>query len=439
MKKDIEKHYYNNRTEEVQDIIERMPTRFGFWVSVIVIAIFILLFVFGWLIRYPDVVTGQITINANEAPIKLVANSYGKLRLYEVKSMDDVKEDQILAYLQNPAELDAVLKLDSILKNFDPNSNDFSALISNFPNRLSYGEINSKYAVFLNSINEFNNYNVDKLYDKQAQNLQKLIYEQNAAISTSLNRVEMSKSNLLSMGKFYKRDSILLSKRVISESEFDKTEMSYTNSKDGYQSAISSLINNKQQAQQTEGKLKETIIQKSEKQKELRIAVIATYNDLIDNIKSWEMKYVFRAPFAGKLQFLKFWTENQFVQSGEPLFTIIPKMKGVLGQISIPTIGAGKVKVGQEVIVKLENFPYNEYGSIKGIVSAISLSTNSTKTDKGEVENYMVTVNFPNQLQTNYGAKLDVKLEAKGVAEIITKDRKLIERFFDNLKYAVNK
>jgi len=171
----------------------------------------------------------------------------------------------------------------------------------------------------------------------------------------------------------------------------------------------------------------------------LRIAVIATYNDLIDNIKSWEMKYVFRAPFAGKLQFLKFWTENQFVQSGEPIFTIIPKMKTVLGQISIPTIGAGKVKLGQEVIVKMENFPYTEYGSIRGFVSSISLSTNSTKTDKGEVENYMVTVDFPNQLKTNYGAKLDVKLGAKGVAEIITKDRKLIERFFDNLKYALKK
>lgn len=439
MEKEVEKYYHNNRTEEVQDIIERMPTKFGFWVSVIVITIFILLFVFGWLIRYPDVVTGQITINANEAPVKLVANSYGKLQLYGINSMDDVKENQVIASLQNPAELNSILKLDSALKRFDPNSNDFSFLMSNLPKTLTFGEINAKYAVFLNSINEFNNYNVDKLYDKQAQNLSKLIDEQKTAIQTSLKRIEMSKSNLSSMAKFYKRDSILLAKKVISESEFDKTEMSYTNSKDAYQGTVASLLNNKQQAQQTEGKLKETIIQKSEKQKELRIAVIATYNDLVDNIKSWEMKYVFRAPFAGKIQFLKFWTQNQFVQSGEPVFSVVPQMKTAIGQVSIPTFGAGKVKKGQEVIVKLENFPYTEYGSIKGFVNSVSIATNSTKTEKGEVENYMVTVNFPNQLKTNYGSKLDVKLDAKGVAEIITKDRRLIERFFDNLKYAVNK
>ena len=433
------KKYQNERTEEVQDIIERMPTRFGFWVTLIVLAIFILLFVFGWFIRYPDVVAGQININATEAPVKLVANSYGKLKLNGLKSMSDVKENQIIAYLQNPADLTSILKLDSLLKTFNPNANDFTGLMTKLPKELSFGEINSKYAGFLNSINELNNYNVDKLFDKQSQNFVLLLNEQKNAIATSMNRIDMSSRNLASMKKFYGRDSTLFSKRVISESELDKTEINYNTSKDAYQGAVSALINNKQQAQQTEGKLKEIAIQKSEKQKELRIAVTATFNDLVDNIKSWELKYVFRAPFAGKTQFLKFWVDNQFIQSGEQVFTVVPKMNKAFGEVSVPTIGAGKVKVGQEVIVKLDNFPYHEYGSIKGFVNSISLSTNTTKTEKGDVENYMVTVNFPDQLKTNYGAKLDVKLDAKGSAEIITNDRRLIERFFDNLKYAVKK
>ncbi|MES2651406.1 MAG: HlyD family efflux transporter periplasmic adaptor subunit [Bacteroidota bacterium] len=439
MDTEIQKYKGNDRTEEVQDIIERMPNRFGFWVTLIVLGIFILLLVFGWFIRYPDVVTGQININATEAPVKLVANSYGKLRLNGLKSMAEVKENQIIGYLQNPADLTSITKLDNILKSFNPNANDFTALMAKLPKDLSFGEINAKYSVFLNSVNELNNYNVDKLFDKQSQNLISLLNEQKNAMATSVKRIDMNSRNLLSMGKFYRRDSILFSKKVISESELDKTEMSFNTSKDNYQGAVSALINNKQQAQQTEGKLKEIAIQKSEKQKELRIAVIATYNDLVDNIKSWELKYVFRAPFAGKVQFLKFWVDNQFIQSGDQVFTIVPKMNKVFGEVSVPTVGAGKVKVGQEVIVKLDNFPYYEYGSIKGVVNSISLSTNTVKTQEGDKENYMVTVKFPNQLATNYGAKLDVKLDAKGSAEIITNDRRLIERFFDNLKYAVRK
>lgn len=51
----------------------------------------------------------------------------------------------------------------------------------------------------------------------------------------------------------------------------------------------------------------------------------------------------------------------------------------------------------------------------------------------------MVLVDFPDQLKTNYGAQLEFKAEAKGTAELITNDRRLIQRLFDNLKYVLNK
>jgi len=61
------------------------------------------------------------------------------------------------------------------------------------------------------------------------------------------------------------------------------------------------------------------------------------------------------------------------------------------------------------------------------------------KSDKSETENYMVLIDFPNQLKTNYGTELKFKADAKGSAEIITNDRRLIQRLFDNLKYVAKK
>ena len=60
--------------------------------------------------------------------------------------------------------------------------------------------------------------------------------------------------------------------------------------------------------------------------------------------------------------------------------------------------GAGKVKVGQVVNIKFDNFPYMEFGVVKGIVKSISLVTNDS--------NYIVEVSFPNGLKTNYGKNL---------------------------------
>jgi len=427
------------RSEEVQHIIERMPTGFGFRVSSIVFCLFVLMFFFGWFIRYPDVVKGEITINANNTALKLIANSNGKLKINGIKSMDNVREGQLLAYIDNSTDPKNVMYIDSLLKSFNPNTDNILEMLHELPRNLSFGELNSKYYAFVSSLQDFTNYKNDKLLDKEGQNYRELLREQKNAIKTSSKRVEMAKNNLGYAYKFFKRDSILFSKRVISESELDKTQMSYLSSKDGLQNAINNLINAQQSAQQTTSKLQELMIQNPEKAKELKIALISAYNDLSDSIKGWEQKYVFIAAFDGKVQFLKFYSENQFLQSGEPVFTIVPKQEKAFGQVILPAQGSGKIKTGQEVIVKLDNYPYMEYGSVTGRIKSISLTTNITKTEKNEVETYMLLVDFPNQLKTNYGTNLAFKTEAKGSAEIITNDRRLIQRLFDNLKYVLKK
>lgn len=437
---ETEKIYHQTqRTEEVQQIIERMPTRFGLWVTTIVLSLACLMFFFGYKIRYPDVVMGQISINTQTAPIKLIANTTGKLHLNGTKSLASVHENEIVAYVQNSGNLKNIEYVDSLIKHYNPTEDKIINLISRLPKNLALGELNSKYYTFINSLQELANYKHDRLFEKQVDNLNKIYLEQEKSIQSSSLKVKTGASSLQYMQKFHRRDSTLLSKKVVSEADFDKTELSYLNSKDNFQNAISTLINNRQQAQQTQSKIQEISIQKTEKEKELKLAVLASYIDLQDNIKSWEQKYVFRAPFAGKVQFLKFWTNNQFVQSGEPIFTIVPKNDQAVGHLILPIKGAGKVKKGQEVIVKLEDYPYIEYGSIKGKVQSISLTTSTTKTEKGDIETYMITVDFPHQLKTNYGTVLDFKFEAKGTAEIITNDRQLIQRLFDNLKYIMKK
>ncbi|RQO73768.1 hemolysin D [Pedobacter sp. KBW01] len=429
----------NARTEEVQNIIDRMPKRFGFWVTAVLSLLFVLFFLFGWVIRYPDVVTGQITVNTNLSPLKLIANNNGKLKLNSIKSMDIVREGQIIAYLENSTTPTNVTKIDSLLKVYNPNNDDILNILQKLPHNFSLGELNVKYYSFVNAVQEFSNYKLDRLYDKQDENLRVLLHEQNNAITTATKRIEMAKNNLDYAYKFFKRDSILFTRKVISEAEFDKTEMSFLSNKDALQNLITNSINARQTLKQTESKLQELGIQKPEKEKELRIALISAYHDLLDNIKNWEQKFVFKSPFNGKVQFLKFYRENQFVQNGEQVFTIVPKEEKSFGQLILPATGSGKIKAGQEVIVKLDNYPFMEYGTIEGRVKSISLTTNITKTDKADIETYMILVDFPAQLKTNYGAKLDFKAEATGVAEIITNDQRLLQRLFGNLRYILNK
>ncbi|MBY0245159.1 MAG: hypothetical protein K2Q03_06885, partial [Sphingobacteriaceae bacterium] len=193
MNEEIEKYNSHKRSEEVQHLIERMPTKFGFWVSNLVWGIFALLLVFGWLVRYPDVLMGQITINAHHAPIKLVANTYGKLKLYQSHNFDAVKENQVVAYLQNAANFKHVESLNSLLKSFNPNHTKANYFIEKLPKELSFGELNNSYSVFVNSLNEWNNYQENKLFDKQMESLNLLLNEQKKASTITAKRLLMNR------------------------------------------------------------------------------------------------------------------------------------------------------------------------------------------------------------------------------------------------------
>lgn len=215
-----------------------MPIRFGFWVTSIVLSLFVLMFVFGWLIRYPDVINGQIIINTNNAPIKLIASTYGKLKLSHVRSMDGVKEGQVIAYIENSTIPANVFYIDSLTRKYSPNQDDIINISNKLPRNFSLGELNTKYYTFVNALQEFKNYKKDKLMEKQGMNLNDLLQEQKKGINALIKSVEMSKNSLLYTHKFYGRDLILFLKKVISESEFDKSEINYLSASDALQTQL---------------------------------------------------------------------------------------------------------------------------------------------------------------------------------------------------------
>ena len=123
--------------------------------------------------------------------------------------------------------------------------------------------------------------------------------------------------------------------------------------------------------------------------------------------------------------------ENQNITVGDKVFSVIPENESTMvGRIIMPMQGSGKVKTGQKVNIKFYNFPYMEYGMVIGKVKSISLISSES--------NYIVEIDFPNGLKTNYGKVLLFSQEMKGSAEIITKDIRLLERFFNPIRSLIN-
>ena len=423
------------RNEEVSDIIERMPTHFGRWIAIAVITFTIIALGMGWAIKYPDVVTGQITINSNISPIKLVAGSSGRIQLQEYQRRDTICEGDYIAIIQNGANTENVKQIARLIEHYNPNSKLDSSITTSFPEEVSLGDLNLKYFSFLTAFK--NNYQYEKVnaYEQQIENLKEYIKLQQILLRQTISDTLTSREKLDLINKWKKRKVILFKKDMITEREYDDLHTNFLNTVSEHQQLQKNITNIQIQISDAVGRLNILQIEKIEKEQHIHLTLLSAYNDLRDNIKNWEQKYVFKAPINGQFEILKFLSNNQFVQAGEEIFSIVPEEENIIGQMMLPATGAGKVDSHDKVVIKLDNYPYMEYGSVEGVIHSISLVTQNQQVGGNNIETYLITITLPQGLRTNYGENLGFKHEIKGTAEIIVNDRRLIERLFDNLKY----
>jgi multidrug resistance efflux pump len=420
----------SERSEEVQYILERMPTKFGLVVSILTIGLFIMLIVFGFTVSYPDVVTGNITINAEQPPIKMIALSSGKIRLLK-KSKQVVKTGELIGYLDNPADFRDVSSLKATLKSFEILHPSDSLLRTDWV----LGELTPKYYRMISAVQNYRTFYSANLYEKQAEDLEISIAQGRQSLQQLNQQLDLIKSNVALTFKSFQRDSTLFKGKVESEAEFERSRMNYYNIKKNYHDGLNAIYAQERQIADNFNKLQQTAIEKKDKEQLIKTELASTYNDLLEELAAWQQKFEFISPTNGNVQFLDFWRENQFVAQGQEIFSVISKESKPSGELILPSSGAGKVQVGQEVIVKLENYPYQQYGTIKGKVESISLTTSQSRDRNNSfVNNYLITVTLPNSLKTNFGSTLDFKSELKGSADIITQDRKFVSRLFDNLR-----
>ena len=93
----------------------------------------------------------------------------------------------------------------------------------------------------------------------------------------------------------------------------------------------------------------------------------------LDKNKQRQQASVITAPVTGKVQQLKVHTEGGVVTTAETLMIIVPENDILEVTALVQNKDIGFINVGQEVIIKVEAFPYTRYGYLIGKVKDINL------------------------------------------------------------------
>ncbi|MFW6311593.1 MAG: HlyD family secretion protein [Nanoarchaeota archaeon] len=417
------------RSEEVQEIMGYIPHWFLRTGVSIILGILIFGLILSYFIKYPDVLIAKVSITSDTPPLNIMSRATGKMDSLLVKDKQYVEKNKILAIINNTASYNDILKIEveiekvtKCLKEIEKKNN-----IKIKQNNYVLGDIESNYLQFIKAIKDFKNFLALDYHNKKTEKLQRQINKKKKLYIIEQRQFKIAKSEFILNEKQFKRDSLLFSRKVISESKYEKSMSVYLKKTNLLENSKKSLINCELQIDQFE---KEIIDLKSDyknKLETIKTNIHHSIKKLKNAIENWRFKYILKAPISGKIVFSSMWSSNQNISRGGLVFTILPeKQNKLIGKLKLPVSGAGKVDINQEVNIKLYNYPYKEFGMVSGRVINIS--------DIPIDSLYYVDISLPNGLKTNYQKKLHFNQGMSGEAEIITENISLLARIIHPIK-----
>lgn len=409
---------------EVDEIITSIPSwiiRRGTAFIFITVAI---LFLAAAFIKYPEILSGEVTVTTKHSPASLIARRGGPLRMLH-DDYEKVEKGAQLALIENPARLSDV---EVLLTKLNDLKTKRSFLSDTFLMRFSptLGEIQDDYTQFIDALKTYKTFTELMIPQKRAGALKERInhYTRMNAQLKRQNRIVAEELELAR--KKLAADSTLWRQKVIADLDFNIARSNYLQKLRTYESTHSDIINNDIQISELSSMVTDQHLDKAEKDILLFESLQRSKEHLLSALSLWEQNYLFKAPFAGRISFSKFWSDDQFVREGEEVLTVVPLTEELFAQMALSVSGSGKVAVGQRVNMRFKNFPAAEYGIVTGTVHAISLLP---------VENlYTIRIHLPRGLHTSYGKVLEFKQEMQGTADIVTRDMTLLERVFNQLR-----
>lgn len=154
--------------------------------------------------------------------------------------------------------------------------------------------------------------------------------------------------------------------------------------------------------------------------------IITQINEIDKNLEAYKLSKEYQsitAPIDGYINTLNVNTLGETVTSAQELVTIVPEHAPIEMVCYVKNMDISNVEMGMETEIKLESYPYNKYGTIKGTVSYINPSAFSHE-QLGSI--YVVKVEI-NDMKEN----INIISGLSGVVEIKTGNRTVMDYFLD--------
>ena len=425
----------NYYSEPVQEIMGSIPSWITRWGVTVIAGIFALIIIGCCIIRYPQTLTSAITLTSENPPSDLASRYDGLLDTVCVVNGQKVSGGDLVALLSTPADYGDIMAVRDLLDSLSSRERDALPDAVSSPSlyeNYRLGDLQSSWSELVRSCRAYMNWSEIDQSGHQKRLVEEQIGKNREYYGDLLSQKAVLEQDMRYEQAGLERDSLLMAEGAISRAEYEATLKNWTSKKGSLASFEATLTSTQLSILQLRQQLTELEIQRQNEETEHLRGIMQQASQMKAQVAQWLEQYAVISPADGTVSLQKVWSRGQHVMVGDVIASVVPDNGDrVIGRLQVPSSGFGKVEEGQTVNVRLNGFPYMEFGVLKGVVESIPAVPQTVTTAEGNTIVYTVEVNFPDSLVTTYGKELPMVQQMDGTAEIITRDRRLIGQFID--------
>jgi multidrug resistance efflux pump len=398
------------------------PPWFVEWGNTIILSLLVLLLGAASAVRYPDIVRAPVIVSGRLRMADVIATSAGRVTIL-VGEDAQVAAGTVLAVIDNPVHTEDVAALKVAAERAaDP------AFVLPPPRSGTLGELEAPYAALLSARAAWERaadaaYRAGKTAALRADVARRaeMVHIHDGQVRLLENEVAVKRSAL-------RRADTLYAQKLLSDADLDQARGLVAEAEQRVANERAAGVNNRIELGTAEQSLADLTRQFDQEHARALLALEESRRGLLAAIAAWGQRYTLVAPAAGRVSFHAAWASGQIVRAGDAMFTILPVEAGLSARAFLPRDGVAKVHAGQSALLKLDDFPFEEHGALRGVVVTVSPMAHDDR--------YAVTLRLPEGFRTTNGRVVEARAELRGTAEITTDDRTLFSRIFDRLRAA---
>ncbi len=161
---------------------------------------------------------------------------------------------------------------------------------------------------------------------------------------------------------------------------------------------------------------------------------VAQTKSQITSFKIQLQQRIVRAPIDGVIFELPVTKPGAVLQPGQRVAQIAPKNSTVILRALMPNEHSGFLKVGMPVKVKLDAYPFQDYGVVQGQVSWISPDSKVQQTSQGDINTFELEIAMPQPYVQAGLKRIPLTAGQTATAEVIIRQRRIIDYVLDPFK-----